>query len=167
MRAMCVIEAQNVVKRYGTFTAVDGVSFQVQKGEFFGLLGPNGAGKTSVIRMIYGFSPVSDGQMIVFDLDIRTDWRKIRSRMGVCQQENTLDPDLTVEQNLLIYARYFDMDGVRARGRAEELLEFFRWIGPTAAAGAGADRRTGSAHSRRAYHRSGPAIQASSLEPAV
>jgi lipooligosaccharide transport system ATP-binding protein len=122
---MNVIEARKVVKRYGEFTAVDGVSFSVQSGEFFGLLGPNGAGKTSAIRMMYGFSPVTSGQMMVFGLDIENDWRQIRSRLGVCQQENTLDPDLTVEHNLLLYAGYYEMDRAVARDRAAELLEFF------------------------------------------
>ncbi len=122
---MSIIEALKVVKRFGDLTAVDGVSFTVERGEFFGLLGPNGAGKTSVIGIIYGFSPVSDGEMNVFGLNVRTNWREIRYRLGVCQQENTLDPDLTVEQNLLLYARYFDMERKRARNRAEELLHFF------------------------------------------
>jgi lipooligosaccharide transport system ATP-binding protein len=122
---MPIIDARNVVKRYNRFTAVNGVSFSVEKGEFFGLLGPNGAGKTSAIRMMYGFSPVSSGDMLIFGMNIRTDWRKIRSRMGVCQQDNTLDPDLTVEQNLLLYARYFEMDKRRAHRRAEDLLGFF------------------------------------------
>lgn len=126
---MNIIEARNVVKRYDAFTAVDGVSFEVHSGEFLGLLGPNGAGKTSAIRMMYGFSPVTSGQMRLFEMDIATDWRAIRSRLGVCQQENTLDPDLTVEQNLLIYARYFNINGERARRRAEELLEFFALTG--------------------------------------
>jgi lipooligosaccharide transport system ATP-binding protein len=122
---MHVIEARAVVKRYGEFTAVDGVSFVVEGGQFFGLLGPNGAGKTSAIRMMYGFSPVTSGRMLVFGLDIESDWRRIRSRLGVCQQENTLDPDLTVEQNLLLYARYYEMDRALARRRAGELLGFF------------------------------------------
>lgn len=120
-----VIEARHIVKRYNGFTAIDGVDFSVRKGEFFGLLGPNGAGKTSAIRMIYGFSPVTSGQMRVFGLDIETQWRTIRSRLGVCQQENTLDPDLTVEQNLHVFARYFDMDRMTAKARVEELLAFF------------------------------------------
>lgn len=124
-----VIEARNVVKRFGELTAVDGVSFAVERGEFFGLLGPNGAGKTSAIRMIYGFSPVTEGQMRVFGQDIGDDWRSIRARLGVCQQDNTLDPDLTVEQNLWLYANYFDMGRDKARGRAEELLDFFALTG--------------------------------------
>ncbi|MFO7963403.1 MAG: ABC transporter ATP-binding protein [Desulfobacterales bacterium] len=122
---MNIIEVRNTVKRFGGFAAVDGISFHVKSGEFFGVLGPNGAGKTSAIRMIYGFSPVTSGEMRVFGLDIRTDWRTIRSRLGVCQQENTLDPDLTVEQNLLLYARYFEMKRSRARMRSAELLQFF------------------------------------------
>lgn len=122
---MPIIEARSIVKRYGEFTAVKGASFSVESGEFFGLLGPNGAGKTSTIRMMYGFSPISGGVMNIFGLDIRNDWRRIRSRMGVCQQDNSLDPDLTVEQNLLLYARYFEMDKDHAHRRAEELLGFF------------------------------------------
>jgi lipooligosaccharide transport system ATP-binding protein len=120
-----VIEARNLVKRFGELRAVDGISFVVKEGEFFGLLGPNGAGKTSAIRMIYGFSPVSGGGMDVFGLDIETDWREIRSQLGVCQQDDTLDPDLTVEQNLHLYARYFEIDKKEAAERAEELLDFF------------------------------------------
>jgi lipooligosaccharide transport system ATP-binding protein len=122
---MHVVEARTVVKRYGDFTAVDGVNFQVESGEFFGLLGPNGAGKTSAIRMMYGYSPVTSGEMLMFGLDIESDWRRIRSRLGICQQENTLDPDLTVEQNLLLYARYYEMERSVARRRADELLGFF------------------------------------------
>jgi lipooligosaccharide transport system ATP-binding protein len=122
---MPIIDARNVVKRFGELTAVKGVSFCVGGGEFFGLLGPNGAGKTSTIRMMYGFSPISSGDMLIFGMDIRSDWRMIRSRIGVCQQDNSLDPDLTVEQNLLLYARYFEMDKHHAHRRAEELLGFF------------------------------------------
>jgi len=118
-----------LVKRFGSLTAVNNISFSVEKGEFFGLLGPNGAGKTSAIRMMYGFSPLTSGRMDVFGLDIETDWRKIRSRLGVCQQDNTLDPDLTVKQNLLLYSRYFEMDRDKAAGRAEELLDFFALTG--------------------------------------
>lgn len=122
---MNVIEARNAVKRYGDFTAVNAVSLTVESGEFFGLPGPNGAGKTSAIRMMYGNSPVNGGEMMVFGLNVGSDWRRIRTRMGVCRQENTLDPDLTVEQNLLLYARYFELDRATARERAEELPAFF------------------------------------------
>jgi lipooligosaccharide transport system ATP-binding protein len=113
------------VKRYGAITAVKGVSFTVPQGEFFGLLGPNGAGKTSLIRMIYGFSPLSEGELLVFGENIETHWRSIRSRIGVCQQDNTLDPDLSVEQNLHVFAGYFNLKAEDARARTDELLEFF------------------------------------------
>ena len=120
-----IITARKVRKDYGGFTAVKGISFEVQPGECFGLLGPNGAGKTSAIRMIYGYSPLSDGSLKVFDLDITTHWRSIRARLGVCQQDNTLDPDLTVFQNLLVFAGYFRIPRLQAQQRAEELLHFF------------------------------------------
>ncbi len=122
---MLAIEAREVRKTFGGLTAVDGVSFTVEPGEFFGLLGPNGAGKTSLIRMLYGFSPLSGGSLRVFDMDVTQEWRTVCSRLGVCQQDNTLDPDLTVEQNLRLYASYFDIPKNTAWRRTEELLEFF------------------------------------------
>jgi len=96
----------------------------VQKGETFGLLGPNGAGKTTTIRMIYGFSPMTSGNLMVFGSDITKEWRSIKNRIGVCQQENSLDPDLSVEQNLEVFARYFDIPKREARNRTERLLSF-------------------------------------------
>ena len=120
-----IVQVDNLYKRYDGFTAVDGISFAVQPGECFGLLGPNGAGKTSAIRMMYGFAPPSSGSLRIFGLDVATDWRQIRSRIGVCQQDNTLDPDLSVVQNLLVFAGYFRIPARQARQRAEELLHFF------------------------------------------
>ena len=120
-----IIDVQNLVKRYNGLTAVDGLSFTVAPGEFFGLLGPNGAGKTTTIRMLYGFAPVSEGRLRVFGMDIAHDWRAIKARIGVCQQDNTLDPDLSVEQNLLIFAGYFGLPAAEARRQAGELLDFF------------------------------------------
>ncbi len=120
-----LIEARNLVKTYNGVAAVDGISFRVSAGECFGLLGPNGAGKTTTIRMLYGFSPISQGRLTLFGQDINTHWRTIKGRIGVCQQDNTLDPDLTVEQNLLVYAGYFSISAAEARARAAELLEFF------------------------------------------
>jgi len=118
-----VIKVENLSKRFGAFTAVDGVSFHVRPGECFGILGPNGAGKTSTIKMIYGFSPITEGGLQVFGMDIRRKWRSIRARIGVCHQENSLDPELSVLENLIVYARFFDMDRAVARSRALELLE--------------------------------------------
>src|SRR4030043_2272205 len=120
-----VIEAIDIKKNYGAFTAVDGVSFQVRPGECYGLLGPNGAGKTSIIRMMYGFSPLSSGRMLLFGQDIEKDWRVIRSRIGGCQQGNTLDPDLSVEENLVVFAGYFSMPAGRGRGRRAVLMQLF------------------------------------------
>ena len=119
-----IIAAHHLTKRFGTFTAVDEVSFRVLPGECFGMLGPNGAGKTSTIRMIYGISPISAGTIRVFDLDVTKDWRRIRARIGVCQQDNNLDPDLTVQQNLKVFARYFDIPASEAATRSEQLLRF-------------------------------------------
>ena len=120
-----ILRVDNLGKRFNTLTAVDAVSFEVRARECFGLLGPNGAGKTSIIRMIYGFSPPGSGSLRVFGLDVATDWRRIRSRIGVCQQDNTLDPDLSVFQNLLVFAGYFRIPRRLAGERADELLHFF------------------------------------------
>ncbi|MDY7031400.1 MAG: ATP-binding cassette domain-containing protein [Thermodesulfobacteriota bacterium] len=119
-----IIEAENLKKTFGDFVAVNDISFQVLRGECFGMLGPNGAGKTSTIRMIYGFSPMSGGDLSVFGLDMPRGIRQIKARIGVCQQENNLDPDLSVLQNLEVFARYFDIPRKEARKRAEELLAF-------------------------------------------
>jgi lipooligosaccharide transport system ATP-binding protein len=119
-----VIKAVDLTKRFQELVAVDRISFEVRGGECFGFLGPNGAGKTSTIRMIYGFSPVSEGRLTVFGMDIQNHLRAVKARIGVCQQENNLDPDLTVWENLLIYARYFDLPRKTARLRAEEWLTF-------------------------------------------
>lgn len=124
-KAEPVIVVNQLKKTFGAFKAVDNISFGVDKGICFGILGPNGAGKTSTIKMIYGFSPVTSGEILVFGLDIEKQTRIIKSRIGVCQQENTLDPDLTVMQNFEVFARYFDMDRKTAVARAESLLKFF------------------------------------------
>jgi len=119
-----VVEAEKLRKTFGEFTAVNDISFRVFPAECFGILGPNGAGKTTTIRMIYGFSPMSGGSLRVFGLDISRDWRRIKARTGVCQQENSLDPDLTVLQNLEVFAHYFDIPKKEASRRAAELLNF-------------------------------------------
>jgi lipooligosaccharide transport system ATP-binding protein len=119
-----IIEAKNLRKEFGSIIAVDDISFNVMPGECFGILGPNGAGKTSTIRMIYGFSPMTGGSLKVFGLDVAQSLRAIKSRIGVCQQENSLDPDLTVEQNLMVFARYFDMPKKMAAEKTEKQLKF-------------------------------------------
>src|SRR5208337_3404420 len=119
-----IIRATDLRKKFDGFPAVDGVSFHLVPGECLGLLGPNGAGKTSTIRMIYGFSPMTSGSLKVFGLEINFWWRQIKARIGVCQQENNLDPDLSVLQNLELFARYFNIARKDARDRALELLHF-------------------------------------------
>ena len=118
------IVAQGLTKRFGEFTAVDGVDFAVGAGESFGFLGPNGAGKSSTMRMIGGTSPVTEGTLRVLDRDPATDGPEIRARLGVVPQEDTLDLELTVFDNLVIYGRYFNLPRPEARRRATELLEF-------------------------------------------
>ncbi|GAB6039139.1 ABC transporter ATP-binding protein [Fundidesulfovibrio butyratiphilus] len=120
-----VIEAEGLRKSFGDFEAVRGLSFRVERGGVFGLLGPNGAGKTSTIAMLYGLSPRTGGELRVFGLDVAVHWRDIRSRIGVCQQSNTLDPELSVLENLVVFAGYFSLGRAEARERAAELLEFF------------------------------------------
>ena len=122
---MNVIEVQNLHKKFNGLVAVDSISFSVEKAEFFGLLGPNGAGKTTTIRMLYGFLPSTEGSIRIFGMDISRNWRRIKARIGVCQQDNTLDPDLTVEQNLHVFAGYFSLPKNEAFQRGRELLDFF------------------------------------------
>jgi len=119
-----LVLARALRKTFGSFTAVDGIDFEVRPGEAFGFLGPNGAGKTSTMRMIACASPVTSGELRVFDRDPRTDASAIKARLGVVPQADNLDAELTVRENLLMYARYFDIPQQVARDRAEELLAF-------------------------------------------
>ena len=119
-----VIRAEALRKTFGKLVAVDDLSFSIASGECFGILGPNGAGKTSTIRMVYGFSPLTAGKLRVFGLDVTENPRAVKARIGVCQQENNLDPELTVLQNLLVFARYFDIAAPEAERRSHELLTF-------------------------------------------
>jgi len=123
--AESLVHARGLTKRYANgFTAVDGVDFDVHPGKAFGFLGPNGAGKTSTMRMIACSSPVSEGELTVIGMDPRTQAREIKSRLGVVPQIDNLDTELTVRENLEMYARYFDIPGEVFRKRAQELLEF-------------------------------------------
>ncbi len=121
-----LVRARGLTKRFGSFTAVNAVDFDVHVGEAFGFLGPNGAGKTSTMRMIACASPVSDGELSVIGMDPRTEGARIKARLGVVPQTDNLDAELTVLENLLMYARYFDLPMSVARPRAAELLEFMQ-----------------------------------------
>ena len=119
-----LIHARGLTKRFGTFTAVDGIDVDVAPGEAFGFLGPNGAGKSSTMRMIGCVSPPTSGTLRLFGMDPTTEGRRIRSRLGSVPQHDSLDGELTVLENLVIYGRYFDLSYAEARRRAHELLEF-------------------------------------------
>jgi lipooligosaccharide transport system ATP-binding protein len=120
-----VVDARALVKRYGTRLAVDGITFQVRGGECLGLLGPNGAGKTTTIKMVTCFSPPTAGSLDVLGLAMRpAHHAAIKARLGIVQQEESLDPDLTVERNLLVYARYFGIPADAAAARVRELIAF-------------------------------------------
>jgi len=119
-----LVEAQQLTKEFGDFTAVDKIDFTVAPGEAFGFLGPNGAGKSSTMRMIGAVSPISGGHLQVLGMDPDQDGPAIRARLGVVPQESNLDSELPVDENLLIYGRYFGLPRSVIRERIEELLDF-------------------------------------------
>jgi lipooligosaccharide transport system ATP-binding protein len=119
-----LIRARGLTKRFGSFTAVDGIDFELRRGEAFGFLGPNGAGKSSTMRMIGCVSPPSEGELSILGLDPVADGPVIRARLGVVPQEDTLDVELTVRENLLIYGRYFGLPRAVIRERSARLLDF-------------------------------------------
>ena len=125
--ASSVITVENISKTFGEVKAVCDLSFCVEQGTCFGLLGPNGAGKTTMMKMIYARSPRDAdcaGTMDIFGYDPRTQELEIKYLAGVVPQENSLDEELNVIQNLMIYSRFYDMAAPRAAGRIDELLEF-------------------------------------------
>ncbi len=119
-----LISARDLVKRFGELTAVDGIDVDVYPGESFGFLGPNGAGKSSTMRMVGCVSAPTSGTLRILGLDPVRDGPQIRGRLGVCPQQDSLDPELTVTENITVYARYFGIPRRVARERAAELLEF-------------------------------------------
>jgi lipooligosaccharide transport system ATP-binding protein len=119
-----MISAEGLRKSFGSFEAVKGIDVDVRRGEAFGFLGPNGAGKSSTMRMVAAVSPVSGGTLRILGMDPASDGPKIRARIGVCPQEDTLDTELNVRDNLYIYGRYFGLPRPEVRQRVEELLEF-------------------------------------------
>ncbi len=119
-----LIRATGLTKRFGEFTAVDGIDFELRRGEAFGFLGPNGAGKSSTMRMIGCVSPPSGGELVILGMNPVTDGPAIRARLGVVPQEDSLDLELTVRENLLIYGRYFGLPRAVIADRAARLLDF-------------------------------------------
>src|SRR3972149_2588348 len=121
-----LIEARNLTKNFGSLGAVDHIYFKVYKGECVAFLGPNGAGKTTTVRMIYCFSPPTEGELHVAKMSVSEKAREIKGMVGVAPQEDNLDPDFTVIKNLQVYARYFDIPKNEAAKRAQEQLKFFQ-----------------------------------------
>ena len=119
-----MIEARSLHKSFGSFQAVRGIDVTIHRGESFGFLGPNGAGKSSTMRMIAAVSPVTSGDLRILSMDPATHGSQIRARIGICPQEDTLDNDLSVRDNLIVYGRYFGIPRAAVRTRADELLEF-------------------------------------------
>jgi lipooligosaccharide transport system ATP-binding protein len=119
-----MIHARGLVKRFGELVAVDGIDLDVRPGEAFGFLGPNGAGKSSTMRMIGCVSPASAGTLRILGRDPETDGPQIRARLGVVPQQDTLDTELTVRENVLIYGRYFGLSRRELKPKIEELLDF-------------------------------------------
>jgi lipooligosaccharide transport system ATP-binding protein len=121
---MQVVTAKGLTKDYGTLRAVDRVDFEITKGECFGFLGPNGAGKTTVMGVIHCFMPPTSGEVRVFGTEVRENPSLIKSKIGVMPQDDNLDPDLSVFENLIVYAKYFDIPKKFAAPAARELLAF-------------------------------------------
>jgi lipooligosaccharide transport system ATP-binding protein len=118
------ILARKLTKSFGPLVAVDGIDFEVGVGECFGFLGPNGAGKTTTIRMIHAVIPITSGELVVLGRRVDHDPAAVKRRLGVVPQEENLDPDLTPEENLVVFGRYFDLPRIEARRRAADLLGF-------------------------------------------
>jgi lipooligosaccharide transport system ATP-binding protein len=121
---MSIVTSRGLTKYYGDFRALNGIDFEILKGECFGFLGPNGAGKTTAMSIIYCFMPPTSGSLKIFGIDARKDRSSIKARTGVMPQDDNLDVELSVFENLLVYARYFDIPRKEASGIARELLGF-------------------------------------------
>lgn len=121
---MNVVTAEKLIKDYNSLRALNGIDFKIKEGECFGFLGPNGAGKTTAMSIIYCFMPPTSGNVRVFEMDVTNYPSEIKTRLGVMPQDNNLDPDLTVMENLVLYARYFNIPKKDSVPRAWKLLDF-------------------------------------------
>ena len=121
-----MIVAEKLTKRFGDLVAVNNIDLHIEEAECFGFLGPNGAGKTTTMKMIQCVSPMTSGKLTVAGIDVNKEPRKIKAMLGVAPQNENLDPDFTVEHNLLAYSRYFDIPKEVAKERTEKLLDFFQ-----------------------------------------
>ena len=148
---MPLIRARGLTKAYGPVQAVRGIDLDVHRGEAFGFLGPNGAGKSSTMRMVGAVSPPSGGELRILGMDPAVDGPRIRARLGVCPQDDTLDPELSTRENLTVYGRYFGMSRAECRAKADELLEF---VALTDKAGARVEHLSGGMRRRLTIARS-------------
>ncbi len=121
---MVIIKARNLTKDFGDIRAVDHVDFDIEKGECFGFLGPNGAGKTTIMRMFYCLYAPTEGHIEIMGMDIKRHASKIKSKIGVMPQDNSLDLELSALKNLIVYARYFDIPYKISKGLALDLLDY-------------------------------------------
>jgi lipooligosaccharide transport system ATP-binding protein len=126
MNSPLPVAARALTKRFGTVTAVDAIDFDVRPGECVGFLGPNGAGKTTTVRMVSCQSPLTSGSAKVFGLDVETHPREIKAMLGICPQDNNADSDFSARRNLLVFARYYDIEAKEARRRTDELLAWMQ-----------------------------------------
>ncbi len=126
---MVAVKTRNITKRFGQITAVDGIDLDVEDGECFGLLGPNGAGKTTLVKLITAVAPITGGEAWVAGMDVTWKPSEVKALIGVVPQEENLDPELSVLENLLVYARYFNMPSSQAKARALANLELFALTG--------------------------------------
>jgi len=125
---MNLIEVENLTKKFGDFTAVNGITFSVKQGESFGLLGPNGAGKSSTMRIIAATSQRTSGDVKILGKDPEVNGPQIRAHLGVVPQQDNLDEELTCAENLYIYGRYFGLPKKMVIAKIDELLEFAQLI---------------------------------------
>lgn len=121
-----VVQVKNMVKKYGDFTAVAGLSLEIKKGECFGILGPNGAGKSSLLRILYGSSQLTSGDVFILGLNVNNHMTEIKSRVGVVPQDDGLDTDLTVAENLRIFGQFYDLDPKIVNERSDQLLRLMK-----------------------------------------
>lgn len=121
-----VVQVKNLVKKYGDFVAVNGISLNIQKGECFGILGPNGAGKSSLLRILYGSSQLTSGDVFILGLNVHNHMSEIKSRIGVVPQDDGLDTDLTVFENLKIFGQFYDLDEKVISEKTDQLLRMMK-----------------------------------------
>jgi ABC-type multidrug transport system, ATPase component len=120
-----ILEINGLTKNFNRLKVLSEVSFKIKYGDFFGLIGPNGAGKSTLLKILYGIVIPDSGNISINGLDLLYNYKKIKYSLGIVPQEDNLDEDLSVNDNLTVYSKYFGITGVESRRRANELLNFF------------------------------------------